>query len=85
VVGLPRESTFVRKVSPAAEWSSTEYLLAALIEVVDAGNRWMVQLNTKRGSRQPDPVRIERPGAPKPKSRGVTVRQMFGRSSTKGR
>lgn len=42
-------------------WSTTEELLAGLIEVVDAGNRMFYSAHTKKGSRALEPIRIDRP------------------------
>lgn len=45
----------------ATGWGNTEELLAALIETVDSGNRLYFRANTKRGTRQPDPITVPRP------------------------
>jgi hypothetical protein len=75
---LPRDSAFVRTAAPeVANWGNTEELLAAVVEAVDYGNRLFVSAHTKKGSHQPKPVQIRRPGAPpEPKRRQATGEDM---------
>lgn len=42
-------------------WSTTDELLATLIEVVDRGNRWYFAATAKKGTKVPDPIVIRRP------------------------
>lgn len=63
--GLPPASALARAVWPeGADWDIRTELLAALVELVDAGNRLFYSANTKRGTRAPDPVTIPRPELP---------------------
>jgi hypothetical protein len=55
----------VRAAAPdVAGWTNTDELLAALVEVVDYGNRLYLQVHAKKGSRPPKPIQIRRPGQP---------------------
>ncbi len=67
IVHLPPDSAFVRTVTPrlpqkAAPWSTTEYLLALIAELVDANTRAFVSAYSKKGSTAPKPLKIDRPG-----------------------
>lgn len=72
----------------ATGWGNVEELLAALVEVVDAGNRLFFRANTKRGQRQPDPIEVPRPErgtgetedvrAPKRQATSEEIRAFFG-------
>lgn len=53
---LPSDSRLVRALDPSAEWSTTEHLLAAVVDALHTAN-W--QRGGGKGSR-PEP--IERPG-----------------------
>lgn len=65
---LPRESALVRALDPQGwSWGVSEYLLAAAVEQIDAGNRLFLMANVKKGTRIPEPVEIPRPGAEKQK------------------
>lgn len=67
IVHLPPDSAFVRTITPrlpqaAAPWSTTDYLLALIAELVDANTRAFVSAYSKKGSKQPKPIEIDRPG-----------------------
>jgi len=67
IVHLPPDSAFVRTVTPrlpqgAAPWSTTDYLLALIAELVDANTRAFISVYSKKGSSQPKPLKIDRPG-----------------------
>lgn len=60
---MPKESALARSINPElASWSATEDLLANLIEVTDHGNRLFFQAYSEPGARQPEPLRVRRPG-----------------------
>lgn len=61
IAGLPLNSAFGRKLGARETWGNVEELLAALIEQVDAGNRLLYRINSKRGTKQPDPIKVPRP------------------------
>lgn len=48
-------------------WGVAEYLLAAAVEQIDAGNRLFLMANVKKGTRIPEPVEIPRPGVQREK------------------
>lgn len=67
IVHLPPDSAFVRTVTPrlpqkAAPWSTTEYLLALIAELVDANTIAFVVAHSKKGKTPPKPIKIDRPG-----------------------
>lgn len=63
--GLPLDSALGRSVAPhRLEWSTTEELLATLIEVTDAGNVMFFAAHSKPGTPRPRPIRVPRPGQP---------------------
>lgn len=63
VSGLPRDAALLRKLDPEqAQWGTTAELLAALIEVVDMGNRMYHAAHTRKGTTPLTPVEIRRPG-----------------------
>jgi hypothetical protein len=45
-----------------SQWSTTDELLATLIEVVDRGDRWFFMAHTEKDTTPPDPIVIPRPG-----------------------
>jgi len=72
---LPQQARTLRLIDEAAEWSTTDYLLAAVIDHV-AWNTWVLSaVNSKTAPRKPEPV--ERPGGRKkptqPISSGLSV------------
>lgn len=74
VAGLPRDSVTVRASSPQAEWSTTDHLLAGLIEVLDQTSWRSVLPHVKRGWKPPPALKIPRPGEPEPKrERGLSM------------
>ncbi len=73
----------MRTVAPETGWTNTHELLAALIEVTDYGNRLYLQVHSRKGSRQPKPIKIRRPGEQEPRGRGrqatgEEMRRFFG-------
>jgi hypothetical protein len=46
----------------AIGWGNVEELLAGLIEVVDVGNRLYLKVHKKKGTPDPKPIRVPRPG-----------------------
>lgn len=56
----PRSAT-VRAFFDGQDWSTTDELLAVLIEQVDLMNRNFIRANSKPNSRQPEPLHIPRP------------------------
>lgn len=64
VAGLPLDSALERSRDPhgaGVGWSTTEELLAVAIEVLDRADRHYVRANTKKGARQPKPLKVPRP------------------------
>lgn len=55
-------------MDPAAQygWDYGEELLAAIVELLDTGNRLFFQAHTKKGTRPPKPIEIRRPWDPVP-------------------
>ena len=78
--GLSPRSSLNRKLtSRGNDWSSTEELLASLIEQVDLGNRLFFMANAKHGSKVWKPMHIPRPTVkPRPISTSDEVRRFFG-------
>lgn len=69
-------------------WSYPEELLAALIELVDYGNRLFFSANVKKGTRVPKPVQIIRPwqrkdhvadAAPRRQATASEIEAFFGK------
>jgi hypothetical protein len=56
---LPPEAALWR--STKTSWSEERELLALQVEMVDSLRRAFILANSKKGARQPDPVRIPRP------------------------
>lgn len=62
VEGLPSDSALGRKGDPpGGRWSTTDELLAVLIEVVDVGNRMFLKAHTAPGTDVGNPIHIPRP------------------------
>ena len=66
IVHLPPDSAFVRTITPrlpqaAAAWSTTDYLLALIAELVDANTIAFVIAHSKKGATKPTPIKIDRP------------------------
>lgn len=83
--GIPPGSALHRAVDPDGwAWTTTEELMASLIEVADFGNRWYIaaHIDSKKGGKVPDAIRVPRPGerrspvpdVPQPKQEPVPVR-----------
>jgi hypothetical protein len=62
VRGLPADSATARAVEPYLQWSPTEHLLAHVLDVLRVGNWLVVESNKRKGSRNPYPKPIPRPG-----------------------
>lgn len=62
IAGLPRDSVTVRALQPQAEWSTTDHLIAGLIEVVDQTSWRAVMPHTKKNWKPPAPIKVPRPG-----------------------
>lgn len=62
--GLPADSATVRSIDPAAQWNSTEYLLAHVLDAVRVGNWLVVESNKRKGARNPYPQPVPRPTDP---------------------
>ena len=87
---LPRDCALARSVlGHAAEWTNTEELLAAVIEVMDRGQLWFLQANSKKGARLPKPIRVPRPETPgaepidatsPPKSTGEALKELMAQA-----
>jgi hypothetical protein len=83
VVNLPLRETALGRALGAVTpgWSSTEELLAAIVEQVDLSNRLFVMAHSKKGTRPPTPITITRPGQAIEKPKLATpdeVRSFFG-------
>jgi len=66
IVHLPPDSAFVRTITPrlpqaAAPWSTTDYLLALIAELIDANTIAFVIAHSKKGTTRPTPIKIDRP------------------------
>jgi hypothetical protein len=93
VLGLPPEGNIGRIIGDprATGWSTTDELLAGVIELLDVGNRLYFRAHTKRGTQQPKPIKVPRPessagetDAVTPRKRQATsaeLRQFFGGSA----
>lgn len=83
IAGLPRDSVTVRATTPEAEWSTTDHLLAGLIEVIDQTSWRPVMPHAKQGWKPPKPLHIPRPGEPAPaRGRGMSMaafRKLLGK------
>ena len=85
VAGLPRDSVTVRASTPEAEWSTTDHLLAGLIEVLDQTSWRAVMPHAKKGWKPPPPLKVPRPGDPEPapRERGLSMaafRRLLGKN-----
>jgi hypothetical protein len=61
---LPPESATVRALTPEAAWSTTDYLLAAVLDAARWGNWLTVETNKRKGAKNPRPLPVPRPGDP---------------------
>lgn len=67
VNGLPMQGAVFRDAAMHGKyWTTTEELLATLIEVTDLTNRLLYGANAPKGKRVWDPLEIERPAKAKP-------------------
>lgn len=75
VRGLPADSATARALDPSLQWSSTEHLLAHVLDVLRVGNWLVVESNKRKGARNPFPQPVPRPGDPETRK----PQQMNGR------
>lgn len=68
VRGLPVDSATARAYDPSLQWSTTEHLLAHVLDVLRVGNWLTVETNKKKGARNPYPTPIPRPGDEPPEA-----------------
>lgn len=94
ITHLPKESATVQALLGAepGEWTTTEQLLALLLEASDVGHRVLVKLLSQKPPKMGDPLRIEWPGRKKaealkksrrPPSTPVEVMAFLGRRNSK--
>lgn len=80
---LPPGSALHRSAFPDTwAWTSEHELLAAIAELIDLNTRTFVRAHTKKGAKQPKPVRIVRPkpreDAPRKPATAQEMRDFFG-------
>jgi hypothetical protein len=82
VNGLPMEgATFRATVTKGRSWSTTDELLATLIELTDFTNRILFSVNKKESTRVWDPIHISRPtDVPPLPAKSEELLRMFGGS-----
>ena len=83
---LPREARVIQAEVPAAVWSSTDYLLARVVDELAVGN-WLYQtVHSKKPPPQPKP--LQRPGVEEEKEPEPTgayaLAQMLGQGGGAG-
>jgi hypothetical protein len=64
LAGLPARNALARALDPkgvGSDWGHVEELLATQAELIDQGNRLFYQAHAKKGSRDPEPIKIRRP------------------------
>ena len=61
MAGIPPGGALHRALDPDWAWGINEELAAVQVEMIDKLWRQTVAINSKKGSRQPDPVKIPRP------------------------
>ncbi len=66
---MPPGAAIVAATNPQAAWSTSEHLLATIIDAIVQGNWERVALQVKPKDRPPLPVPIERPGMPSKRRR----------------
>lgn len=72
VNALPVDSALKRDIPELGGWTTTDHLLALLIEVVDAAGWRAVLPHMKKGAR-PTPITVPRPASPpEPKRRATS-------------
>jgi len=86
VNGLPETSAMYREVAFSGKsWSTTDELLATLVEITDAGNLLFFSANSEKNAKGWDPVSIPRPGAAVAKPREMATSSemsaVFGESA----
>lgn len=76
LVWLPADAAVWR--SAKTSWSDEKELLAVNIEVVDALRRAFIVANSKKGSKEPEPVKIARPWHKvTPTKRGTSLTELL--------
>ena len=83
---LPLESRTARALGAVApgQWHNVEELLALLAEELDFGNRLFLMTHSKKGARQPKPLKVPRPrdagreNRPKPQASTNELKAFFG-------
>jgi hypothetical protein len=64
VSGLPQGSALHRALrGDAADWDTNDYLLAAVVDYLAVANWLFIQANSKKGTKNPFPEPVKRPGA----------------------
>lgn len=77
VRNLPPEAALRRALDPdGSAWSTSDHLLASILEVVDSHRVNYVAAHSKTGAKVPKPIRVPRPGEKKPKRRGTTLGEL---------
>ena len=73
---LPADSAFARvREGESAEWSTTDHLLAAVVDHLAIGNWMYASVNRDEDTPAPDPpVPVPRPGAPADEPLGPSYR-----------
>lgn len=63
VLGIPLDGAIGQALGTLKSkgWGTVEELLAGLVEQVDATNRLLYRINSKRGTSQPKPIKVPRP------------------------
>lgn len=65
--GLPRGSALhLTLAGDEATWTPGEYLLAAAVDLLQVSNWLFMQANSKKGTRNPFPDPVQRPGRTTP-------------------
>lgn len=83
--GLPAEGLVGRKLGTweSQGWNIQTELIAILAELIDVNTRVFVKANSKKGSPDPKPIKIPRPGSgtgetKKRKSTKAEIKRFFG-------
>lgn len=66
---MPPGAGIVAATNPQAAWSTTEHLLATIVDAIIQGNWERVALQVKPKDRPPTPAPIDRPGMPSKRRR----------------
>ena len=85
--GLSPGCATFRKLKGGSDWGNTEELLATVAELIDATNRLIYQVNSKKGARVWEPLRVPRPYDKKRQSQPSSSDEMlafFGTMAASG-